>query len=139
MLQIAESTLPLLLEEFRDGPAGALFDLCVRIIEGAAQGLCHRLPHGTLPASRHAGEDNVCNLGRYLPAHRVQFLLRYRRAGKQFPRPLGLGNQHAQPVGMGDTQLRRLEQQGRLDNLSKTRADKGYEDVAYPRTINIRG
>ena len=34
---------------------------------------------------------------------------------------------------------KRLEQQGRLDNLSKTRADKGYEDVAYPRTINIRG
>ena len=34
---------------------------------------------------------------------------------------------------------KRLESLGQLDKLSKTREDKGYKDVAYPRTINIRG
>ncbi len=33
----------------------------------------------------------------------------------------------------------RLEQIGQLDKLSMTRPDKGYEKVAYPRTINQRG
>ena len=33
----------------------------------------------------------------------------------------------------------RLEQLGQLDKLSMTRPDKGYEKVAYPRTINQRG
>ena len=32
-----------------------------------------------------------------------------------------------------------LEQLGQLDKLSMTRPDKGYEKVAYPRTINQRG
>ena len=34
---------------------------------------------------------------------------------------------------------KRLEQLGQLDKLSMTRPDKGYEKVAYPRTINQRG
>ncbi len=34
---------------------------------------------------------------------------------------------------------KRLEKLGQLDKLGKTRADKGYADVAYPREINIRG
>ena len=34
---------------------------------------------------------------------------------------------------------KRLEALGQLDKLAKRRADKGYEKVAYPRTINIRG
>ena len=34
---------------------------------------------------------------------------------------------------------KRLEQIGQLDKLGQTRSDKGYQDVAYPRTINIRG
>lgn len=32
----------------------------------------------------------------------------------------------------------RLEKLGRLDRLETRREDKGYEKVAYPRTINIR-
>ena len=31
------------------------------------------------------------------------------------------------------------EQLGQLDKLTMTRPDKGYEKVAYPRTINQRG
>ena len=34
---------------------------------------------------------------------------------------------------------KRLEQLGQLDKLTMTRPDKGYEKVAYPRTINQRG
>ncbi len=34
---------------------------------------------------------------------------------------------------------KRLESLGQLEKLSQTREDKGYADVAYPRTINIRG
>ena len=34
---------------------------------------------------------------------------------------------------------KRLESLGQLDKLTKRRQDKGYEKVAYPRTINIRG
>ena len=34
---------------------------------------------------------------------------------------------------------KRLEQLGQLDKLSMTRPDKGYEKVAYTRTINQRG
>ncbi|MCD8198364.1 MAG: methylenetetrahydrofolate reductase C-terminal domain-containing protein [Lachnospiraceae bacterium] len=34
---------------------------------------------------------------------------------------------------------KRLEALGKLDLLEKRRDDKGYEKVAYPRTINIRG
>ena len=33
----------------------------------------------------------------------------------------------------------RLEKLGKLDKLATRRNDKGYEKVAYPRTINIRG
>lgn len=33
----------------------------------------------------------------------------------------------------------RLEATGQLEKLAQTRDDKGYEAVAYPRTINIRG
>ena len=33
----------------------------------------------------------------------------------------------------------RLKELGRLDRLESKRKDKGYETVAYPRTINIRG
>lgn len=33
----------------------------------------------------------------------------------------------------------RLEKTGQLHKLGQTRQDKGYKDVAYPRTINIRG
>ena len=33
----------------------------------------------------------------------------------------------------------RLKDLGQLDKLSQTRDDKGYADVSYPRTINIRG
>lgn len=33
----------------------------------------------------------------------------------------------------------RLQATNQLDKLMKTREDKGYEDVAYPRTISIRG
>ena len=33
----------------------------------------------------------------------------------------------------------RLKDLGQLDKLSQTRPDKGYGDVSYPRTINIRG
>ena len=34
---------------------------------------------------------------------------------------------------------KRLESLGQLEKLGQTREDKGYQDVAYPRTINIRG
>lgn len=34
---------------------------------------------------------------------------------------------------------KRLESLGMLDRLTAKRPDKGYEKVAYPRTINIRG
>ncbi|MCI8524556.1 MAG: 5,10-methylenetetrahydrofolate reductase [Oscillospiraceae bacterium] len=33
---------------------------------------------------------------------------------------------------------KRLESQGKLDLLGQVRKDKGYKDVAYPRTISIR-
>ena len=33
----------------------------------------------------------------------------------------------------------RLEKIGQLDKLNLTREDKGYKDVAYPRTISLRG
>lgn len=33
----------------------------------------------------------------------------------------------------------RLEATGQLDKLTKTREDKGYEKVSYPRTITLRG
>ena len=33
----------------------------------------------------------------------------------------------------------KLESLGQLDKLGKTRKDKGYKDVSYPRTINTRG
>ncbi|MCI8418783.1 MAG: 5,10-methylenetetrahydrofolate reductase [Lachnospiraceae bacterium] len=33
----------------------------------------------------------------------------------------------------------KLEELGQLDKLTQTRPDKGYADVSYPRTINIRG
>jgi len=33
----------------------------------------------------------------------------------------------------------RLKQTNQLEKLGQTRPDKGYGDVAYPRTINIRG
>ena len=34
---------------------------------------------------------------------------------------------------------KRLEALGMLDKLAETREDKGYQKVAYPRTVNIRG
>ena len=34
---------------------------------------------------------------------------------------------------------KRLEATGELDKLTKTREDKGYAKVAYPRTISLRG
>ena len=33
----------------------------------------------------------------------------------------------------------RLQATGQLDKLTQTREDKGYEKVAYPRTISLRG
>ncbi len=33
----------------------------------------------------------------------------------------------------------RLKETNQLEKLSETRPDKGYADVSYPRTINIRG
>lgn len=33
----------------------------------------------------------------------------------------------------------RLKETNQLEKLSQTRPDKGYADVSYPRTINIRG
>ena len=34
---------------------------------------------------------------------------------------------------------KRLEETNQLDKLTQTREDKGYETVAYPRTITLRG
>jgi hypothetical protein len=34
---------------------------------------------------------------------------------------------------------KRLEAIGQLDKLAQTRDDKGYQDVAYPRTVSLRG
>ena len=41
-------------------------------------------------------------------------------------------------VNVTDMQSASLKATNQLDKLGQTRKDKGYKDVAYPRTINIR-
>ena len=42
-------------------------------------------------------------------------------------------------VNVTDMQSASLKATNQLEKLSQPRQDKGYKDVAYPRTINIRG
>ena len=42
-------------------------------------------------------------------------------------------------VNVTDMQSASLKATGELEKLSKTREDKGYAAVAYPRTISLRG
>ena len=47
------------------------------------------------------------------------------------------GKVHA--VNVTDMQSACLKATGQLDKLTQARPDKGYEKVAYPRTISLRG
>ena len=42
-------------------------------------------------------------------------------------------------VNVTDMQSASLKATNQLDKLTQPRADKGYEKVAYPRTISLRG
>ena len=98
-------------EDLRDRDSGFAFDLAVRLAQLAAQPFGKQSADCALAAARHADEDNILRVESKEPFNAVDLTVRNRPAEKLLGRALGLRHQHIQPVGAGETETLRLQQQ----------------------------